>query len=200
MIARLTGTLVEKSPSRVIVEVAGVGYDCSCRCPPSTASAMPAPRDAAGPHARPRGHDCALWFCEPAPEQDLSNGSSRSAGRTEACARRALGHRAGGADPRDPHAGRRAADAIPGIGKKTAERIGLELKDRLPAVASVAEPAPADRRRAINCATICCQRWSISVISGRRREGRREVLQRSAGGALRGRAQGCPAWADEGLT
>jgi Holliday junction DNA helicase RuvA len=32
---------------------------------------------------------------------------------------------------------------IPGIGKKTAERIGLELKDRLPADMQIAEPAPA---------------------------------------------------------
>ena len=33
--------------------------------------------------------------------------------------------------------------AIPGVGKKTAERIGLELKDRLPASLQITEPAPA---------------------------------------------------------
>jgi len=42
--------------------------------------------------------------------------------------------------------------AIPGIGKKTAERIGLELKDRLPPVLeapgqTVAGAAPGDQRR-----------------------------------------------------
>ena len=42
--------------------------------------------------------------------------------------------------------------AIPGVGKKTAERIGLELKDRLPAAAAATGPArapasPADQLR-----------------------------------------------------
>jgi Holliday junction DNA helicase RuvA len=32
--------------------------------------------------------------------------------------------------------------AIPGVGKKTAERIGLELKDRLPATMQAPEPTP----------------------------------------------------------
>ena len=62
--------------------------------------------------------------------------------RAEARARRVVGHRCRRAGPRHPHAGRRAPDAHSGIGKKTAERIGLELKDRLPlAVASVARRA-----------------------------------------------------------
>jgi Holliday junction DNA helicase RuvA len=43
--------------------------------------------------------------------------------------------------------------AIPGIGKKTAERIGLELKDRLPAALPASGPAgpeagPEDQMRA----------------------------------------------------
>jgi Holliday junction DNA helicase RuvA len=37
MIARLNGTLVEKHPNRLIVDVHGVGYECMCRYRPSTA-------------------------------------------------------------------------------------------------------------------------------------------------------------------
>ena len=49
--------------------------------------------------------------------------------------------------------------AIPGIGKKTAERIGLELKDRLPARASGRRPGrPGRTHRRISSAPICCRR------------------------------------------
>ncbi len=48
---------------------------------------------------------------------------------------------------------------IPGIGKKTAERIGLELKDRLPLDAAVeCDRRRATRQPAIRAATICCRR------------------------------------------
>ena len=36
---------------------------------------------------------------------------------------------------------------IPGVGKKTAERIGLELKDRLPTPSTDQRPSPLRRRR-----------------------------------------------------
>ena len=53
---------------------------------------------------------------------------------------------------------------IPGVGKKTAERIVLELKDRLPETDTVA-PEPASP--ATMCATTCCRRSTTSGISGR---------------------------------
>ena len=49
--------------------------------------------------------------------------------------------------------------AIPGVGKKTAERIGLELKDKmaafLPAEGAGAAQAP---RQVIRCAPTCSRR------------------------------------------
>ena len=51
---------------------------------------------------------------------------------------------------------------IPGIGRKTAERIVLELRDRLPA----ALPVVSIRSRpAASFAPICCPRSSISATS-----------------------------------
>ena len=52
--------------------------------------------------------------------------------RPEAGAGGAVGHRAAGADSRDRARRLARLTAIPGVGKKTSERIVLELKDRLP--------------------------------------------------------------------
>ena len=67
--------------------------------------------------------------------------------------------------------------AIPGVGKKTAERIGLELQDRLPSIvpAPPANRAPSRRRRRI-CGATCSRRfstWGIIDLSQRRRWTRR---------------------------
>ena len=57
-----------------------------------------------------------------------------------------------GIDPADLVRAIRSQDVarltrIPGVGKKTAERIGLELKDRLPLTAVAGHTGPARRRR-----------------------------------------------------
>ena len=71
VIALLRGTLVEKHPSRVIVDVAGVGYDV--QVPLSTFYGLGEPGAtviAAHSHARARGRDRALRLRTPL-EQDL---------------------------------------------------------------------------------------------------------------------------------
>ena len=50
--------------------------------------------------------------------------------------------------------------AIPGVGKKTSERIVLELKDRLPRAAAGGDGRRRRaRRRRRSCATMCSRRW-----------------------------------------
>ena len=89
---------------------------------------------------------------------------------------------------------------IPGIGKKTAERIGLELKDRLPLALRSRRAGQPRRDRKTSCATTCSRRSSISAISARvaekaidtdaRREARRRRSSRRCAQALRVHDQG----------
>ena len=146
MIARLRGTLIEKSPSRIVVEVGGVGYDVMV--PLSTfyglgdAGATVALRV----HTHVREDVIALFgFLTPL-EQDLFERLIAVSGIGPKLALAVLS----GIDPPDLVRAIRTQDVarltrIPGVGKKTAERIGLELKDRLPQAAAAAEPVAADQ-------------------------------------------------------
>ena len=146
MIARLRGTLIEKSPSRIVVEVGGVGYDVMV--PLSTfyglgdAGATVALRV----HTHVREDVIALFgFLTPL-EQDLFERLIAVSGIGPKLALAVLS----GIDPPDLVRAIRTQDVarltrIPGVGKKTAERIGLELKDRLPEAAAAAEPVAADQ-------------------------------------------------------
>ena len=75
MIARLRGTLVEKHPSRIVVDVGGVGYDV--QVPLSTFYVLGEPgatvtlRD---PHARARGRRSRSTGSPPRSSRICSNG------------------------------------------------------------------------------------------------------------------------------
>ena len=154
MIARLAGTLAEKSPGRMIVDVQGVGYDV--QVPLSTFYVAGEPGDSVvlRVHTHVREDVIALYGFATGLEQEIFERLISVSGIGPKLALAVLS----GIEPPDLVRAIRAQDvarltAIPGVGKKTAERIGLELKDRMPqsvqAAAEAAKPgSPEDQLRA----------------------------------------------------
>jgi Holliday junction DNA helicase RuvA len=149
LIARLQGTLVEKSPNRLIIDVAGVGYEILV--PLSTFYGL----GEAGSvvtlrvHTHVREDVIALYGFTTALERDLFERLISINGIGPKLALAVLS----GIDTADLVRAIRTQDVarltrIPGVGRKTAERIGLELKDRLPqgTEVDVATPDGGDRR------------------------------------------------------
>ncbi len=153
MIARLAGMLAEKTPGRVIVDVQGVGYDL--QVPLSTFYVVGELGTAVvlRVHTHVREDMIALYGFATSLEQDLFERLISISGIGPKLALSVLS----GIEPPDLVRAIKAQDvarltAIPGVGKKTAERIGLELKDRLPASLQAAAdtlkpPAPEDQLR-----------------------------------------------------
>ena len=141
MIARLSGTVLEKHPNRVVVDVGGVGYDV--QVPLSTFYGLGEP--GAGVtlrvHTHVREEVIALFgFASPL-EQELFERLISISGIGPKLALAVLS----GIDPGELVRAIRTQDVarltrIPGVGKKTAERIGLELKDRMPPAAPSGTP------------------------------------------------------------
>jgi Holliday junction DNA helicase RuvA len=153
MIASLRGTLVDKTPNRVIVDVAGVGYDV--QVPLSTFYVLGESGSTVSLriHTHVREDALALFGFASAIELDLFERLIAISGIGPKLALAVLS----GIEPADLVKAIRLQDvarltAIPGVGKKTAERIGLEMKDRLPAALQPAGPArgsasPGDQLR-----------------------------------------------------
>jgi Holliday junction DNA helicase RuvA len=139
MIARLRGTVIEKHLNRVVIDVAGVGYDVLV--PLSTFYGL---GDAGAAitlrvHTHVREDVIALYGFATALEEDLFGRLISISGIGPKLALAVLS----GIDPSELVRAIRFQDVarltrIPGVGKKTAERIGLELKDRMP------QAVPAD--------------------------------------------------------
>ena len=153
MIARLRGTLVEKNPNRVIVDVEGVGYDVQVPLSTFYALGEPGADVQLRVHTHVREDVIGLYGFVTRLEQDLFE---------RLIAINGIGPRLGlavlsGIEPSELISAIRRQDVarltqIPGIGKKTAERIGLELKDRLPLSIgapdqTVPAPSPRDQLR-----------------------------------------------------
>lgn len=144
MIAQLRGLLLEKHPNQAIVEAGGVGYDVTI--PVSTYTNLPD----AGAEVRLRIHThvredaLSLYGFLTADEKALFEKLIGVSGIGPTLAVKVL-------------SGVRAADLvhalrggevdrlvrIPGVGKKTAERMVLELRDKLPAITGEEPATPA---------------------------------------------------------
>jgi holliday junction DNA helicase RuvA len=145
MIAHLRGKLLSKHPNQIVVETNGVGYEVNISVP--TFSELPANGSevALHIHTHVREDLIALYgFLRPA-EKQLFEKLMTVSGIGAKLAITILSGMAA-----DDMAGAiRSNDVarltrIPGIGKKTAERMVLELRDKLPAMAGTSTPtAPA---------------------------------------------------------
>ncbi len=153
MIAQLRGAIVEKQPSRLIVEAGGVGYDVQVPLSTFYVLGEPGTPVTLRIHTHVREDVIALYGFATSLEQSLFERLISISGIGPKLALAVLS----GIEPAELIKAIRLQDvarltAIPGIGKKTAERIGLELKDRLPAslqgTGHGAAPAePADQLR-----------------------------------------------------
>jgi len=142
MIALLRGVLLEKHPNQAIVETGGVGYDVTI--PVSTYTHLP---DAGAEvrlriHTHVREDSLALYGFFTQEEKGLFE---KLIGVSGIGPKLAVTILSGLAAPDLIHAiGRGEVERlvrIPGIGKKTAERMVLELRDKLPVVSG--EPPAA---------------------------------------------------------
>ena len=143
MIAQIRGRLVEKHPNRVIVDVQGVGYDL--HVPLSTFYGLGEPGSDVvfRVHTHVREETLALFGFATLLELRLFE---LLIGITGIGPRLALAVLSG-IESADLVRAVRQGDVarltgIPGVGKKTAERMGLELKDRLPAALDLEPDGP----------------------------------------------------------
>ena len=143
MIAHLRGRLLSKTPNQAIVECAGVGYDVTISV--ATFSALPGEGAEATLHIHThvREDQIALFGFSETQEKRLFEKLLTISGIGPKLAITVLS----GIDSSRLVTAIRSGDhatltRIPGIGKKTAERVVLELKDKLDDLA-VSIPAPA---------------------------------------------------------
>jgi Holliday junction DNA helicase RuvA len=154
MIAFLRGTILEKHPQRLIVDVNGVGYEVLVPLSTYFDAAEPGSATPVSLHVHTHVREDALQLFGFASRFELDL-FSRLIGISGIGPKLALAVLSG-IEPVELVRAVRTQNisrltSIPGIGKKTAERIALELKDRLPQGFGGADPAPLspdDRVRA----------------------------------------------------
>jgi holliday junction DNA helicase RuvA len=144
MIAHLRGQLIAKHPNQAIVEAGGVGYDVSISVP--TFSELPALNSEVSffIHTHVREDALALFGFLRAQEKQLFEKLLSVSGIGPKLAITILSGMPADAMVSAIKGNNVAAlTRIPGIGKKTAERMVLELRDKLDAFGVTAEAAAA---------------------------------------------------------
>jgi holliday junction DNA helicase RuvA len=132
LIARLSGTLHEKAPDRVIIDVQGVGYDV--RVPLSTYGSLPATGAEVRllVHTHVREDAISLYGFATSRERYLFEKMIGVSGVGPRLAIALLS----GLPPEDLREAIRAGEVarlckVPGVGRKTAERLVVDLRDKM---------------------------------------------------------------------
>ena len=133
MIAHLRGHILDKQPNRIVVDVNGVGYEVAVPLSTFYGLGEKGSEIALRVHTHVREDALLLYGFATALEQDLFERLIGISGIGPKVALAVLS----GIEPQDLVRAIERGDlarltAIPGVGKKTSERIVLELKDRLP--------------------------------------------------------------------
>jgi len=142
MIAHLRGKLLAKHPNQAIVETAGVGYDVTISVPTFSDLPSAGAEVALHIHTHVREDTIALYGFLRLPEKGLFEKLITVSGIGPTLAIKILSGMAA-----DEMVGAiRSNDVarltrIPGIGRKTAERMVLELRDKLPETGPASTPA-----------------------------------------------------------
>ena len=185
MIARLSGRLLVKEPGRLVVDVGGVGYEI--HVPLSTFYALPDPGEAVAleVHTHVREDAITLFGFASAGERVLFERLIGVSGVGPKLACTLLS----GLPPGEVVDAVRSEEpgrlrVVPGIGRKTAERIVLEMRDRLDGLAAVAGEATGSGG---------ASRVPDEAVSALVNLGYKEVLARKAVSRASGRIGQTPA-------
>jgi Holliday junction DNA helicase RuvA len=132
VIGRLRGTLIARSPGQLLIDVHGVGYQVFVAVPTWSAAAETGSEIVLDIHTHLREDAIQLYGFSGAPERAVFERLTAVSGIGPRLALTILS----GGGVEDLVASVRKGDlarltSIPGVGKKTAERIVLELRDKL---------------------------------------------------------------------
>ena len=146
MIAHLRGRILEKHPTLLILEAAGVGYEVAISIPSFSGLPSEGAEVSLYIHTHVREDVLALYGFLRREEKQLFERLIGVSGIGPKLAMTVLS----GMAPNALVSALRGNDLtaltrIPGVGKKTAERMVLELRDKLEGLTAAPSPAPASR-------------------------------------------------------